>query len=299
MMLSKSLCLLLTPESQELAKAELETCAHLRSEKVDRVYYAMASHEDALERVKKEGDLITQAKRHHEAQLKALKGLLNYLRRVLPQDSNKITGRNYQFTLLKRRNSLSRSPRTRSFGTLKKDQIIALKKQSPRPSELCYVQCQEKFLTKEQNLNQPLKSSLTSMPYAAPIKKVDTSHTVSRSSKNTVSAPSGSLESQEWTWYHPSIQDSFYQKIPAPIDVEDARIKMSCHEHAIKDFDLQLEMNGLQLEMLKDGGELMPYNIDEYDDLEQKKLKLLVGKRFHQNASNAYWYWLQREKAAK
>jgi hypothetical protein len=114
-----------------------------------------------------------------------------------------------------------------------------------------------------------------------------------------VSAPSGSLESQEWTWYHPSIQDSFYQKIPAPIDVEDARIKMSCHEHAIKDFDLQLEMNGLQLEMLKDGGELMPYNIDEYDDLEQKKLKLLVGKRFHQNASNAYWYWLQREKAAK
>ena len=74
---------------------------------------------------------------------------------------------------------------------------------------------------------------------------------------------------------------------------------MSCHEHAIKDFDLQLEMNGLQLEMLKDGGELMPYNIDEYDDLEQKKLKLLVGKRFHHNASNAYWYWLQREKAAK
>jgi hypothetical protein len=134
--LEKSLPLL-TPESQELAKAELETCAHLRSEKVDRVYYAMASHEDALERIKKEGDLITQAKRHHEAQLKALKGLLNYLRRVLPQDSNKITGRNYQFTLVKRRNSPSRSPRTRSFGTLKKDQIIALKKQSPQPSELC------------------------------------------------------------------------------------------------------------------------------------------------------------------
>jgi hypothetical protein len=100
--LEKSLPLL-TPESQELAKAELETCAHLRSEKVDRVYYAMASHEDALERVKKEGDLITQAKRHHEAQLKALKGLLNYLRRVLPQDSNKITGRNYQFTLVKKK----------------------------------------------------------------------------------------------------------------------------------------------------------------------------------------------------
>lgn len=94
---------LLTPESQELAKAELEACADLRSEKIDRIYYAMAAHEDALERIKKEGELVTQAKRHHEAQLRSLKGLLNYLRRVLPQDSNKITGRNYQFTLVKKK----------------------------------------------------------------------------------------------------------------------------------------------------------------------------------------------------
>ena len=100
--LEKSLPLL-TPESQDLAKAELEACANLRSEKIDRVYYAMAAHEDALERIKKESDLITQAKRHHETQLKALKGLLNYLRRVLPLDSNKITGRNYQFTLVKKK----------------------------------------------------------------------------------------------------------------------------------------------------------------------------------------------------
>jgi hypothetical protein len=100
--LEKSLPLL-TPESQELAKAELESCALLRSEKIDRIYYAMAAHEDALERIKKESDLITQAKRHHESQLRSLKGLLSYLRRVLPQDSNKITGRNYQFTLVKKK----------------------------------------------------------------------------------------------------------------------------------------------------------------------------------------------------
>jgi hypothetical protein len=63
----------------------------------------MAAHEDALERIKKEGDLITQSKRHHESQLRSLKGLLNYLRRVLPLDSNKITGRNYQFTLVRKK----------------------------------------------------------------------------------------------------------------------------------------------------------------------------------------------------
>jgi len=25
----------------------------------------------------------------------------------------------------------------------------------------------------------------------------------------------------------------------------------------------------------------------------------LLGKRFHQNASHAYWYWMQREKSGK
>ena len=94
---------LLTPESQELAKAELETCATLRSEKIDRIYYAMAAHEDAIERIKKEGGLITDAKRHHESQLRSLKGLLSYLRRALPVESNKITGRNYEFTLIKKK----------------------------------------------------------------------------------------------------------------------------------------------------------------------------------------------------
>ena len=94
---------LLTPESQELAKAELETCSQLRSEKIDRIYYAMAAHEDALERIKKETEHITNAKRHHESQLRSLKGLLNWLKRSLPFNTNKITGRNYQFTLVKKR----------------------------------------------------------------------------------------------------------------------------------------------------------------------------------------------------
>jgi hypothetical protein len=94
---------LLTPESQELAKAELETCATLRSEKIDRIYYAMAAHEDAIERIKKEGSLIADAKRHHESQLRSFKGLLSYLRRSLPIESNKITGRNYEFTLIKKK----------------------------------------------------------------------------------------------------------------------------------------------------------------------------------------------------
>jgi hypothetical protein len=94
---------LLTSESQDLARAELEACASLRSEKVDRIHYAMESHEQALEHIKKESELLAQAKRHHESQLRGLKGLLSWLRRALPRDENKITGRNYQFVLVKKR----------------------------------------------------------------------------------------------------------------------------------------------------------------------------------------------------
>ena len=94
---------LLTAESQELAKAELEQCARIRSEKIDRIHYATAAHEDALERIKKESELIATAKKHHESQIKSLKGLISWLRRALPTDSNKITGRNYQFTLTKKK----------------------------------------------------------------------------------------------------------------------------------------------------------------------------------------------------
>lgn len=70
---------------------------------------------------------------------------------------------------------------------------------------------------------------------------------------------------------------------------------MHCHQHAIKDFDLQLEMNDLEMSMLRDSsGDVLPYNESRMDDLEQKKLKLLLGKRFHQNATHAYWYYLEK-----
>jgi hypothetical protein len=52
---------------------------------------------------RKKSDLILKAQKHHETQVTGLKKLLSYLRRVLPADSNKITGRNYQFTLSRKK----------------------------------------------------------------------------------------------------------------------------------------------------------------------------------------------------
>ena len=93
---------LLTPESQVICKAELEQTVALRSDKIDRIYYALAAHEDAIERVKKEQDLLAAAKKHHETNLTGLKGLLNWIRRSGAIKENKITGRNYEFVLVRK-----------------------------------------------------------------------------------------------------------------------------------------------------------------------------------------------------
>lgn len=94
---------LLTTESQELAQAELDQCRNLRSEKIDRLYYAWVHHEDAVERAKKEQELLMAARKHHESQVNNIRGLINWLRRSAPLDSNRIVGKNYEFVLSKKK----------------------------------------------------------------------------------------------------------------------------------------------------------------------------------------------------
>tara|TARA_R100001082_G_scaffold19124_1_gene9372 strand:+ start:1877 stop:2053 length:177 start_codon:yes stop_codon:yes gene_type:complete len=57
-----------------------------------------------------------------------------------------------------------------------------------------------------------------------------------------------------------------------------------------------MELNELEMTMLCDNGEPLPYNEDKMHELEEKKLKLLMGKRFHQNAKHCYWYWMQKKE---
>jgi len=92
---------LLTDESRPMLQAELEACLETRSEKVDRLYYVMSSHERDLEQIKKEKEMLVAAQKHAESQIKRCKQLLIYLRTFLPKDTNHITGKNYQFTIVR------------------------------------------------------------------------------------------------------------------------------------------------------------------------------------------------------
>jgi len=96
---------MLTDDSQDLVHAELESVVKLRSEKIDRIYYALRHHERQVEYAKEEQEKVLAARKHHESQVTSLKNLLSYLRRSLPQDSNRITGRNYEFTLSKKKDA--------------------------------------------------------------------------------------------------------------------------------------------------------------------------------------------------
>jgi hypothetical protein len=95
---------LLSIQSQDLAKAELEQCSKIRSEKIDRIYYAWAHHEDAVDRIKKEQELLSATRKHHESQVSKLKSLLHWLGRTVLKDSNRIQGKNYEFVLSKKKN---------------------------------------------------------------------------------------------------------------------------------------------------------------------------------------------------
>ena len=47
------------------------------------------------------------------------------------------------------------------------------------------------------------------------------------------------------------------------------------------------------LDLLADRKPFSGFAIELFHRAEQKKLKLLLGKRFHQNATHAYWYYLE------
>ena len=94
-----------------------------------------------------------------------------------------------------------------------------------------------------------------------------------------------------WTKYHPSLQRSFYSDLECPSDEADASIKMQCHRHAVADIELQKEVIEAEIDIEK--AQDVPYNGNKLERLKERKIKLINAKRYHQNASNAYWYFLQ------
>ena len=103
---------LVSPDSKELVLAELESCARLRSRKIDGIYYHIKKNEAAVERGKQIKVEIADAIKHHQAQINSMRSMLIELRRREAAKENKITGKDYefQFSRLKDKLEISSTP---------------------------------------------------------------------------------------------------------------------------------------------------------------------------------------------
>tara|TARA_R110002020_G_scaffold470314_2_gene696098 strand:- start:5088 stop:5717 length:630 start_codon:yes stop_codon:yes gene_type:complete len=103
---------LVDANSKELVLAELETCSKLRSRKIDGVYYQIKKNEAAVERGKQIKEEIVDAIKHHQAQINSMRSMLMELRRRGHAKENKITGKDYEFTIspIKNKLEISSSP---------------------------------------------------------------------------------------------------------------------------------------------------------------------------------------------
>jgi len=103
---------LVSPDSKELVLAELESCARLRSRKIDGIYYHIKKNEAAVERGKQIKIEIADAIKHHQSQINSMRSMLIELRRREAAKENKITGKDYefQFSRLKDKLEISSTP---------------------------------------------------------------------------------------------------------------------------------------------------------------------------------------------
>ena len=124
--------------------------------------------------------------------------------------------------------------------------------------------------------------------------KTEVSPMESKSSKITELPQSESVAS--WTWKHPNIQNSFFENLIPPSDVEEAHLYMCCHQHNEQDFDLQLKTMELELDEYLDADD-RPVE-DLIADTRSNQIRYLKSKRYHHNARCCYWYWMQRESDA-
>ena len=89
----------LTDQAKQDALAELKECAGLRSSKIDGLHYAITKNERLVEVGKAEKAMLDAAIKRHENEVNAIKSLIKELRRQGHAPSNRLTGKNFEFTV--------------------------------------------------------------------------------------------------------------------------------------------------------------------------------------------------------
>jgi hypothetical protein len=89
----------LTDQAKQNALDELKQCAGLRSSKIDGLHYAILKNESLVEIGKAEKQTLNASIKRHENEVESIKYLIKELRRLGHAENNKLTGKNYEFTV--------------------------------------------------------------------------------------------------------------------------------------------------------------------------------------------------------
>ena len=87
----------------EITQADYDDCLKHKCRKIDSIYHALTANETILEKIKTEKEMLEGEKKKAENNVKSIKKLLSWLVRTIPfpEKSPKLTGKNYQFTMVK------------------------------------------------------------------------------------------------------------------------------------------------------------------------------------------------------
>ena len=81
------------------ADAGSKAISSLISEKLDAIHYALTQHEQLITTGKDEKKLLDAAIKHHESEVRGLRGILERLHGMGFADKNKLLGKNYQINV--------------------------------------------------------------------------------------------------------------------------------------------------------------------------------------------------------
>jgi hypothetical protein len=85
------------------AERDLATCDSAIAEKIDALYVVLKNAEAEIEHWRNEAKMVATARRSAESTVGRIKSLLSYLKEAAPRVGKKLVGRNYSFTLIKKK----------------------------------------------------------------------------------------------------------------------------------------------------------------------------------------------------
>jgi hypothetical protein len=85
------------------AERDLGACDAAISAKIDALYVVLKNAEAEINHWKEEARLVATARRSAESTVTRIKSLLSYLKEAAPRVGKKLVGRNYSFTLIKKK----------------------------------------------------------------------------------------------------------------------------------------------------------------------------------------------------